>query len=78
MSNETTDVIKKYSNLSVDELTKEIAKKELLFSLCKRFINNHKITCPETIYQCDQVRETAYEFLVYICDLIGYYEDKNE
>ena len=48
---------------------------EDLVALCIKFINDNKISCPETIHQTDWVIENAYEFIEKICDLVGYYEE---
>lgn len=40
--------------------------------ICRRFIADQEITCPETIYQTDRVIENAPEFIEQICELIGY------
>lgn len=45
-----------------------------LIELCQKFINDHGISCPETIYQSDRVIEDAYEFIEAICELVGYQE----
>lgn len=45
-----------------------------LWSICERFIQEHKITCPETVWQTDRVIEDAYEFIEEICDVVGYHE----
>lgn len=45
-----------------------------LLNLCMRFIEDNKISCPETIYQSDRVIENAYEFIHEICELVGYSE----
>lgn len=34
-----------------------------VFERVMKFIHDNKITCEETIYQCDWVIENAYEFM---------------
>jgi hypothetical protein len=47
-----------------------------LMELCRKFIRDNGISCPETIYQMDRVIEGAYGFIEEICDIAGY--DKAE
>ena len=49
-----------------------------LHMVCLKFIEDQKITCPETIFQSDRVIENAYAFIKEICDIVGYakYEDE--
>ncbi len=46
--------------------------KDALARLCVKFVEEHYIYCPETIYQTDHVIEDAYEFIEKICDIVGY------
>ena len=43
-----------------------------LYALCKRFIDDNGITCPETIYQTDRVVLNALEFIEHVCENVGY------
>ena len=43
-----------------------------LYALCKRFIADNEITCPETIYQTDRVSLNALEFIEQVCENVGY------
>jgi len=45
---------------------------------CKKFIKEHKISCPESIYQVDQVLVDSLGFIERICELVGYYKDHLE
>lgn len=47
-------------------------RKNKLYKLCIKFINDNEILAPECIYQNDHVIEKAYSFIENICDLIGY------
>lgn len=37
--------------------------KEQLLNLVVKFMENNRITCEDTIYQCDWVIENAYAFI---------------
>ena len=43
-----------------------------LYALCKKFIEDNEITCPETIYQTDRVSLNALEFIEQVCENVGY------
>jgi hypothetical protein len=45
-----------------------------LYNLCYWFIQDNKISCPESISQCDWVIENAYELIQNICDIVGYHK----
>ena len=45
-----------------------------LFKECHKFIVDNKISCPESIAQCDHVIENAYEFIENVCNIVGYYD----
>ena len=49
-----------------------------LLKLCQDFIKEQKITCPETVFQCDWVIENAYEFIEQICEIVGYADEEDE
>ena len=44
----------------------------LVLQAVERFIVLHRINCPETIYQVDDVIEGACEFIEELCDIAGY------
>jgi hypothetical protein len=54
-----------------------MTKEQQLFELCKKFIQEHQIYCPEKIYQTDQIMIDATEFIEDICNLVGY-EDSED
>lgn len=58
--------------LTIDEIKEALAKKDALYSLCEKFIEDNGITCSETIYQTDWVIQNAYSLIQDICDTIGY------
>jgi len=55
-------------------------KKDQLFALCEKFIEDNSITCEETVYQVDRVITNAYDLLSDICEIVGYttYEDDDD
>lgn len=52
-----------------------MGKKEMLWNVCKKFIEEQEISCAETISQTDHVIENAYEFIEAVCDIVGYFEE---
>lgn len=44
----------------------------------RAFIEKHNITCPEVIYQYDNVIIDAYEFIERLVDIAGYKQDEDE
>lgn len=46
--------------------------------IVREFIEKNKITCPETISQCDWVIENAYDLIEDLADEVGYYEVDDE
>ena len=53
-------------------------KKDALYELCAKFINDNKIHCAETVYQADRVNDNSYEFIRKICDIVGYVDLEDE
>jgi hypothetical protein len=47
-------------------------RKQKLWELCERFIEEQDITSGECIYQSDRVIENAYEFIEDVCEIAGY------
>lgn len=60
----------------MDKKTEKKLKK--LHNVCAKFINEHNISCEETIYQCDWVIENAYGLIENICDIVGYSEEDED
>lgn len=50
---------------------------EELEQICKNFVLENEISCPDAIYQCDHIVENAYEFIEKICDVVGYYNSND-
>jgi hypothetical protein len=48
-----------------------------LWEHCEEFILKHGITCPESVYQQDDVILNALEFIDGICEIIGYAKEKS-
>ena len=46
-----------------------------LLEVCKKFVNDNHISCPDAIGQCDWIIENAYQLIHDICDIVGYYEE---
>jgi hypothetical protein len=53
-----------------------MSKEQRLYDLCKRFIKDNRISCPETICQVDSVIVNASDFIEQVCDIVGYHEDE--
>lgn len=48
-----------------------------LNDLCKKFVEEHMITCPESIHQTDRVIVDAYSLIEQICEIVGYAESED-
>jgi hypothetical protein len=60
-------------------LLNELNKGEELKRLVSEFIEQHKITCGETIFQSDPVIEDSLELIYSLCEVVGYCEaDEDE
>jgi hypothetical protein len=44
----------------------------------KRFVTEHRISCPEAICQNDDVIVDAYEFIENLVNIVGYYEEGDD
>jgi len=53
-------------------------KQTELMELCRNFIIDNKISCSESIYQCDCVNENACELIEKICNIVGYYKEHQD
>lgn len=42
------------------------------------FVEEHEITCPESIYQRDNMYELSPQLLEALCDEVGYFEFEDE
>jgi len=49
-----------------------------VYNLIADFIEEHKITGPETIYQTDRVCEYAPELVEDLAEVVGYYDYEDE
>jgi len=58
---------------SVSEET--IAEALALRTLVKKFIEDNKICCAESVYQTDCVSENSLDFIGSLCEVVGYYEE---
>lgn len=59
-------------------LTQKEIDEKVLYKICQGFIEKHKISGSENIYQSDSVILDAYEFIETICEIVGYYEYPEE
>lgn len=64
----------KMTQTTISEET--IAEALALRAIVKKFIEDNKICCVESIYQCDCVSENSLEFIESLCDVVGYYEEE--
>lgn len=51
-------------------------KKKDLFALCEEFVDIHNIRSPESVYQTDIDESDIKEFIIKLCDIVGYFEDE--
>jgi len=51
-----------------------------LWGICESFINTHKPSCEESIFQVDSISLACQEFVAEICNCVGYYnyEEKED
>jgi hypothetical protein len=56
----------------------DFARQQKLEDLCRKFIKDNTISCPEAICDCDRVSENSPELIEGICDLLGYHEYEDE
>lgn len=50
----------------------------IVMNLVRKFIQDNKISCGETIYQSDRVGENSLEFIEQLCEVVGYYKGEDE
>ena len=65
-------------NNDVTNIFSRIDKRKELWEVCEKYINDHRIDCPEDICQSDDVILDAYDFIGDICEIVGYYEYPEE
>jgi hypothetical protein len=49
-----------------------------LWNLCRRFVNEYKPSCPESICQVDETNLACTEFVEEICTCVGFYTNEEE
>jgi hypothetical protein len=59
-------------------LGENVSNEEKLCTIAKTWRNKYQPLCRESIWQADRVQEGLNELAANICDVIGYYEDKDE
>lgn len=52
------------------------AEPDPLRKLCRKFVKDNRITCPETVHQCDWVAENSPEFIAEICKIVGFHKER--
>jgi hypothetical protein len=55
-----------------------IERTKQLWHVCRSYIEDLEITCPEAIYQKDGITQTSLEFVEQICEIVGYHEQVND
>jgi len=55
------------------EIRAVVTDKDKLWQLCRAFVENNKISCPETVYQSDHVIEHGYDFITEVCKIVGFH-----
>jgi hypothetical protein len=53
-------------------------KEQRVLRLVQRFIAHHYLTCAESVWQSDNVREAAPEFIEALCEVAGYHIPEDE
>lgn len=68
--------ISKFHVESLEEIKEGPTVEQLsdLWKICKKFLNKHKPSCPESIYQVDSISLACEDFVEEICNCVGYYE----
>ena len=54
-----------------------MTKQEELFNFVKGYVEKHKISCPESIHQCDELQLDSPEFMEKCVDIVGYFDGDN-
>lgn len=54
---------------------KESLVKDKLYTLCKSFVEKHKIRSHKGLYEDEDARDEFIEYICEICKLIGYYDE---
>lgn len=55
-----------------------MTREQKIVKMVERFIENHQLSCAESVWQSDNVREAAPEFIEALCEVAGYYVPKDE
>jgi hypothetical protein len=50
--------------------------KERLWHACKKWVDEHKLSCPEAIYQSDEIQGALPELAEIVCENVGFTEDQ--
>lgn len=49
---------------------------EQLYEFVQGYIENHKISCPESIHQSDEINLDAPHFMEKCCEIVGLFHEK--
>lgn len=60
------------------EIRAVVSDQAKLWQLCQDYIEKQNISCPEAVYQNDNVALSAQEFVESVCDLVGYHTPKED
>lgn len=60
------------------EIRAVVSDQAKLWKLCQDYIDKQNISCPEAVYQNDNVALSAQEFVESVCELVGYHTPKED
>jgi hypothetical protein len=76
-----SDYICGYGNELLRVLEKQVTPqhvldaREQLWTACEAFLDEHDVSHPETVYQCDRVAEHALELVETVGEIVGWCKD---
>ena len=41
--------------------------------MCRKFVEEHEVSCPESIYQVDSTNFACTDFVADLCECVGFY-----
>lgn len=65
-------------NIDIMYQTLSQEQQQALAKVCLDFVNKHRITCPESIYQVDSIIVDSTTLVEEICNVVGYVTDDDE
>ena len=51
---------------------------KVVVDLVKKYIQKHRISCPESIYQMDKPQVDAIDLVCELCEVVGFIEEDEE